>query len=158
MNILNRNAHVRMDPIPESALTPAEDSAVAPVAEYRAAAADDVVAGPRGMAVGAPVGAAADGLAKPGASVDAGVESRHWRNQFRREPYYLQAYTFGDYAPAYLTGYQGYARLAGNRYERIEHVLRIEFEAKRAGSGLSWLEARPAIRAAWDRVEAAAAK
>ena len=156
MNSPNRNAHVRMDPIPESPVAPAEDAAVAPVAESRAAAADHVVAGSLGVAGGPPLGAAADGLARPGASVDAGVESRHWRSHFRHQPDYLQAYTFGDYAPAYLTGYQGYARLAGNRYDRIEHVLRMEFEAKRAGSGLSWLEARPAIRAAWERVEAAA--
>ena len=89
-------------------------------------------------------------------SIDASAENRHWRSQFRHEPWYLQAYTFGDYAPAFLTGYQGYARLAGNTFDAIERLLRADYDANRGKSGLSWLEARPAIRAAWERAAVSA--
>ena len=157
MNNLSRNSHVRLDPVPESSGAPPEGTFFDAVPESRAEAKAGVVAGAFGLAVDTPLGAAAAGLAGTATRVDANAENRHWRNQFRREPYYLQAYTFGDYAPAYLTGYQGYARLAGKRFDQIERELRIDYEANRANSDLSWLEARPAIRAAWERVEAAAA-
>jgi hypothetical protein len=124
------------------------------------------------MAVGAGVGTIAGGLAGHAAAesvsptaapaddavaamVDTTREDAYWREQFQAEPYYLAPYTYDDYAPAFLTGYLGYSRLAGSRYDDIESDLERDYSANRAGSALGWLEAKPATRAAWQRVERA---
>ena len=81
------------------------------------------------------------------------AEHAYWRSRFRHEPYYLQAYGYSDYAPAYLTGYLGHTRKAGRRFEEFERAMERDYADKRGRSGLSWIEARPAARAAWARVE-----
>jgi hypothetical protein len=87
------------------------------------------------------------------AAVDAVAEGVYWRGQFKHEPYFLRGCTYDDYAPAYLTGYLGHSRLAGKPYEEIEGELERDYSTNRGGSGLSWIEAKPATRAAWNRVE-----
>ena len=81
------------------------------------------------------------------------AEHAYWRSRFRHEPYYLQAYGYSDYAPAYLTGYLGHGRIAGRRFEEFESALERDYADKRGRSALTWIEARPAARAAWARVE-----
>jgi len=141
-----------------------------------AGAAAGMAGGPIGMAVGATVGAFAGGIAGsvaaesmnpttadaelptdqvPAIPVDTAADDAHWRRQFRHEPYYLQAYTYEDYAPAYRTGMLGHGRLAGNPYAEIESQLERDYSANRGGSPLSWKEAAPATRAAWTRAEGA---
>jgi hypothetical protein len=170
----NGNSHEHLDPITGTPGAHPAGTGIGAASGGIAGAAAGVMAGPIGMAVGATVGVIAGGLAGKAAaesmsptsagvddpsgtvaavSVDLAAEDIYWRTQFRREPYYLQAYTYEDYAPAFLTGYLGYGRLAGSGYDTIESDLERDYSANRGSSALSWVEAKPATRAAWTRME-----
>ncbi len=117
-------------------------------------AAAGSIGGPIGTAVGAVVGAVVGGLAGKGAAeaVNPTAEDAHWREHHVNEPYYSDAYTYDDYAPAYRAGYQsavhGRADWAATRSE-----LHQRWEAERESSRLSWLDAEPAAKAAWERAD-----
>ncbi len=78
-------------------------------------------------------------------------EENYWREQHASQPY-AQAGKFEHFAPAYRTGFQAARRYTGRRFEEIEEDLAIEYERNRAASPLPWEQARPAVRAAWDRL------
>jgi hypothetical protein len=168
------NSHEHLDPITGAPGAHPAGTGIGAASGGIAGAAAGIVGGPVGMAVGATVGAVAGGLAGKAAAeslspttaavdeaasnvgdaaLDAIAEDTYWRGQFKLEPYYLQGCPYDDYAPAYLTGYLGHARLAGKAYEEIEGDLERDYSANRGGSGLSWIEAKPATRAAWNRVQ-----
>jgi hypothetical protein len=79
-------------------------------------------------------------------------EEAYWREQHAKQPYAGEKYTYEHYAPAYRTGIQGALKHAGKEYEEIEDDLALDYEKHRAGSGIPWDEARPAVRAAWDKL------
>jgi uncharacterized protein (TIGR02284 family) len=118
-----------------------------------AGAAAGAVGGPVGMAVGGVVGAVVGGLAGRAAAeaVNPTVEEAHWRENYTREPYYEQGRSFDDYAPAYRLGLTGRTRY--DDWNSAEPQLASEWESTRGGSSLSWPEAQPASRAAWDRID-----
>ena len=169
------NSHEHLDPITGAPGAHPAGTGIGAASGGIAGAAAGIVGGPVGMAVGATVGAVAGGLAGKAAAEslspttaavdeaasdvgddaagDAIAEGVYWRGQFKHEPYFLQGCTYDDYAPAYLTGYLGHARLAGKPYEEIEGELERDYSANRGGSSLSWIEAKAATRAAWNRVE-----
>lgn len=122
-----------------------------------AGAAVGTVAGPVGTAVGAAVGAVAGGLAGKavGERVNPTVEDAHWRENYQNEPYYNKDYGYDDYAPAYRTGYEARERYPDRRFDEVERDLSTDYERSRGNSRLGWEEARPASRAAWDRIERA---
>lgn len=115
------------------------------------------VGGPVGAAVGAAVGAVAGGLAGKGIAeqIDPTVEDAYWRNAHRNESYYDSTATYNDYAPAYRTGYEGYGRYSGRRFEDVEGDLERDYTSIRGNSRLEWEKAKHATRAAWHRVERA---
>jgi hypothetical protein len=119
-----------------------------------AGAAAGTVAGPIGTVVGAAAGAIVGGLAgkAAGEAVDPTAEDAFWTRQYSQEPYYTKGRTYSDYAPAYRTGYESQSRLAGSRFEDVESDLQASYERARGDSSLDWQAARPATRAAWDRV------
>jgi uncharacterized protein (TIGR02271 family) len=119
-------------------------------------AAVGTVAGPVGTAAGIVGGAIVGGLAGKGVAekVNPTAEREYWYKNYSREPYYRTGRTFDDYEGAYRTGYEGYSRYAHERnWDQCEVDLRKEYERNKGKSQLSWDEARPAIRAAWDRVD-----
>ena len=59
------------------------------------------------------------------------------------------------YQPAYRTGYEGYTRYPGKKYEAVESDLQRDYEKSKGSSTLAWDKARLATRDAWDRVEKA---
>ncbi len=120
-------------------------------------AAVGVVGGPVGVAVGAVVGAVVGGLAgkAAGEAVNPTAEDAFWRDQYRNEPYYNVARPYEHYAPAYRTGYEGRAQYREQRFEDVQADLQRNYDVHRGDSGLSWEEAKPATRAAWDRLERA---
>ena len=115
------------------------------------------VGGPVGAAVGAVVGAVAGGLAGKGVAekIDPTVEDAYWRDAHRNESYYDSTATYDDYAPAYRTGYEGYGRYHGRRFEDVEGDLQRDYTSARGNSRLEWEKAKHATRAAWHRVERA---
>lgn len=118
-----------------------------------AGAAIGAIGGPVGAAIGLVAGAVVGGLA--GKSVAEGInptaEDAHWREAYEREPYYEAGRTYDDYGPAYSYGWS--ARPAHTAdFDQAEVELAREWESRRGASSLNWEQARPATRAAWDRV------
>lgn len=114
------------------------------------------VAGPVGTAAGVVGGAIVGGLAGKGIAeaVNPTAEREYWGNAYAREPYYQSGRTFDDYDPAYRTGYEGYARYGRERnWDQCEVDLRRDYEKNKGKGRFDWEQARPAVRAAWDRLD-----
>src|SRR4051812_16244370 len=118
-----------------------------------AGAAAGTVGGPAGMVVGGVVGAVVGGLAGRAAAeaIDPAAEEAHWRDNYTREPYYEQGRSYDDYAPAYRLGMTG--RTQHENWDAAEPELSRQWSTERGASGLDWNGAKPASRAAWDRVD-----
>lgn len=85
--------------------------------------------------------------------VDAAREDAYWQAAFRREGYVLGELDYEDYAPAYCVGYTGCAQYGGS-FEDAEKSLWANWERIKGDSRLSLAQARPAMRAAWERMAA----
>jgi len=106
-----------------------------------------------GLVAGAAIGAA--GGHATAEAVNPTVEDAYWRGRHRQEPYYDPNYSYEDYQGAYRTGYEGYSRWGREKnYGDVEPDLQREYEQNQGASKLRWDKARPAVRAAWDRVHA----
>lgn len=77
-------------------------------------------------------------------------EADYWREAHEREPYYLAGRTFEDYATAYELGWVGFHHYGGE-FATAERVIANDWMVRKGVSTLSWDEARPAVRAAWQR-------
>ncbi len=121
-------------------------------------AAVGVVAGPIGMAVGAALGAIAGGLVGKGAAemVDPTADDAYWRDNYTTRAYVNQVHSYEDYAPAYRYGGKYYALYGDRGFEAAEADMAESWEIVRGESTLSWADARPALRDAWDRAKARA--
>lgn len=119
-----------------------------------AGAAAGALAGPAGMAVGTVAGAVLGGLAGKAAAegINPTVEHAYWRDTYTREPYYTAGRPYDDYAPAYELGWLGVSSYGGS-FDDAQLRLAQDWEARRGGSSLSWPEAAPASRAAWERAD-----
>jgi Domain of unknown function (DUF2382) len=127
------------------------------------AAIGTMVAGPVGTMVGAVVGAIAGGTAGQavGDSVDPDAEDNHWRETYKDEPYGIDR-SYDELRPAYRTGFEGHGKYeAGTKFEDAEPTLREDYEkvyvppvaAAAPVKPPAWDDAKPAAKAAWDRVE-----
>lgn len=97
------------------------------------------------------------GEANPGdraAAAYPGSESDYWRETYVREPYYETGRSFDDYSPAYELGWVSYT-LYGVDLDVADRVMANDWELRKGSSPLSWDEARPASRAAWQRADSA---
>ena len=83
---------------------------------------------------------------------DAMAEEAYWRENHANQPYADKTLTYDHYAPAYRTGFQSVSKYAGKRYEEIETDLALDYEKDSGNGALPWDRARPAVKAAWDRV------
>jgi len=99
------------------------------------------------------------------------VDDDYWSKQFRSRPYATKKTTYETYRPAYEHGTTMSTKYAGKSFEEVEADMRAEWErlhahgkaASRTGRRttteveaaaapvLTWEEARPAVRDAWDR-------
>lgn len=113
-----------------------------------------LMGGPIGGAIGLVVGAIAGGVlgSEMGEAVNPTEEERHWSTSYTSEPYYNSSYSYDDYRPAYRVGYEGYSLHPGKSFDDVEGHLQENYIANRGNSRLSWIDARPATRSAWDRV------
>jgi uncharacterized protein YcfJ len=118
-----------------------------------AGAAVGTVAGPVGTVAGAAVGAVVGGLAghRVAEAVNPSVEDAYWRENHRRQSF-ANNRSYDDFGPAYRSGYEGYAHYGskGGAFEDREGELRRNYEATKPK--LTWDQARPASRAAWQRL------
>lgn len=120
-----------------------------------AGAAAGAFGGPVGAAIGGVAGAVAGGLAGKAAAeaVNPTAEDAYWRESYEREPYYVGGRTYDQYRPAYELGWSSVDRYEGD-FEAVEPRLADDWRARHS-DGLPWTDARPAARAAWDRVSSA---
>lgn len=77
-------------------------------------------------------------------------EAQYWREAYTREPYYQSGRGFEDYATAYELGWVAF-HLYGGEFDTAGRVLANDWLVRKGISTLSWEDARPAVRAAWQR-------
>lgn len=118
-----------------------------------------LAAGPLGFFAGA-VGGAMLGVALATGSdfvpsVDVGSHDRYWRENFSSRPYVPAGSFYADFGPAYRYGARaGLSGGQGHDWAEVEEDLAVQWDdAHRAGSRLSWEQARPAVRDAWERAQ-----
>ncbi|MES2972828.1 MAG: PA2169 family four-helix-bundle protein [Pseudomonadota bacterium] len=119
-----------------------------------AGAAAGALAGPAGALVGAVAGAVVGGLGGKAAAeaVNPTAEEAYWRDTYQKESYYTPGRSYDDYGPAYRLGWGSRGSYDGE-FDAVEPSLAADWELRRDGSSLSWPEARPATRAAWNRID-----
>jgi hypothetical protein len=83
---------------------------------------------------------------------DLKKEEAYWRERHPKQPYADKKLSYEHYAPAYQTGYEGFHKYPGKKYEEIEDDLALDYERNKAGAALPWDHARHAVRAAWAKV------
>ena len=83
-------------------------------------------------------------------AVNPTEEDAYWREIYHREPYYVGGRTYDQYRPAYELGWSSVGRYEGD-FEAVEPRLADDWRARHS-DGLAWTDARPAARAAWERV------
>jgi hypothetical protein len=122
-----------------------------------AGAATGALFGPIGMLVGVALGTIAGGVGGHRAAehVDPTGESEYWREAHHERPYVESRYTYDtDYLPAYRFGVERRNETPQPLWDdSLESVLHEEWLHRRANSALTWQQARPAVRDAWDRVD-----
>ncbi|KQP35618.1 PA2169 family four-helix-bundle protein [Pseudorhodoferax sp. Leaf274] len=143
-----------LDPITEAPGAHPVGTGVGAAGGGVAGAAIGAVGGPIGAAVGLVAGALVGGLAGKATAerINPTLEEAYWRESYTREPYYEAGRSYDDYGPAYAYGWGATATYPG-AFEDAEPELARDWERQRGGSSLDWQQARPATRAAWDRVQ-----
>ena len=119
------------------------------------AAIGAAIAGPLGAAVGSVVGGVAGAYAGHGVAEAVNpttVEEQYWREKHGEQPWADKDSPYEHYAPAYRTGYEGAVKYAGKPYDLIENDLARDYEKNDANPTIPWDRARPAVKAAWDRL------
>ena len=79
-------------------------------------------------------------------------EEAYWREQHAKQPWADANLKYEHYEPAYRTGIAAAEKHAGKRFEEIEDDVALDYEKQKAGSALPWDRARPAVKAAWDKL------
>ncbi|HUR60223.1 MAG TPA: hypothetical protein VM029_21040 [Opitutaceae bacterium] len=110
--------------------------------------------GPVGTVAGAAVGAVVGGLMGKGVAekIDPTREDAYWRDNHARQGW-AKGRSYDEFSPAYRVGYEGYGEYgkSGKTFDESEAELRRRYEASKPK--LSWDEARPASRAAWQKFD-----
>lgn len=119
-----------------------------------AGAAAGSVVGPAGTVIGMAIGATLGGLAGKGVaeSIDPTAEDAYWEREYRGRPYVETDASYDNYGPAYSYGVAAFGRSEGRSFELMEPELMQEWMAMRGRSDLSWDQARPAVKDAWQRM------
>lgn len=79
-------------------------------------------------------------------------EEAYWREHHAGQSYADQNRSFEDYAAAYRMGYDAAVKHRGKNFEDIEDDVALDYAKAHPGDALPWDHARPAVKAAWDRM------
>lgn len=82
--------------------------------------------------------------------MDSKSEEKYWREHHQKLSSVKPGHSYEHYAPAYRTGYEGFHKYPGKKFEEIEADLAVEYEKHKAA--IPWDDARPAARFAWDKL------
>ncbi len=118
------------------------------------AALGGAVGGPAGAAIGAVVGGIVGAYSGRGVAetLNPTLEEAYWRENHAAQPWAEKSLNFEHYALAYRTGFEGAQKYAGKQYQEIEADLARDYEKNDANPAMPWDRARPAVKAAWDRL------
>jgi hypothetical protein len=83
------------------------------------------------------------------ASLGAAAHDRYWRQRFKERDYVDPERDYEYYRPAYRYGWESGDRHEESEFDRVEQELREGWDPDKMG--LSWEEARPAVRDAFQR-------
>ncbi len=119
------------------------------------AAVGMAIGGPAASVIGATVGAVVGGLTGSSAAeaVNPTGDEIYWRETYIREPYVTSGRNFEYYAPGFRAGWEGRVRHDGRTFDLAESDLEAAYNLSKAEIDPSWIEVKPAARAAWDRVD-----
>jgi hypothetical protein len=119
------------------------------------AAVGMAVGGPVGSVVGAAIGAVAGGLAGKGVAeaVNPTAEESYWRDGYERQLFYAKDKPYEYYAPGFRSGWEGWVRHDGRKFEEVEPDLASDYTRSKTEIQPDWQTVKPAARAAWDRVD-----
>ena len=116
------------------------------------------VGGPIGTAIGGVIGAIAGGIGGGYAgneiahAIDPEAEDSFWASSYSSRPYVGKNTSYTQYRPAYRYGVSAATRVEGKTFEEVEADLRKGWGHSHGKSRMSWEDARPAVRDAYDRV------
>ncbi len=152
-----RGTDANRDPITKTPGAHPVGTGVGAAGGAAAGAAIGAVAGPVGAAVGLVTGAVVGGLAGKGVAekIDPTVEDGYWKDNYSKRSYAEKNVSYDNYQPAYRTGYEGFSRYPGKKYEEVETDLQRDYNKSKGNSNLTWDKAKHATRDAWHRVEKA---
>jgi uncharacterized protein YcfJ len=152
-NDRDRNA----DPITDESGSHPVGTGVGAAGGAAAGAALGTAAGPVGTIVGGVIGAVAGGVAgkRVAESIDPTAENAYWQDNYRNETYVNRDLDYNHYEPAYRTGYTGYGKYEGRKFDEVENDLQHDYEQTKGNSSLAWSDAKHATKAAWHKVERA---
>jgi hypothetical protein len=83
---------------------------------------------------------------------EAAQEEAYWREQHAKQAYAEKDRPFEHYAPAYRLGYEAALEHRGKTFEEVEDDIALNYERGRPEEAVPWDYARPAVKAAWDRL------
>jgi uncharacterized protein (TIGR02271 family) len=84
-------------------------------------------------------------------AIDPTEEDEYWRKHYQACAYVPKGAKYDAYQPAYQYGRESAARHTGAAFEDVESDLARGWRKASAKSDLTWDQARPAVRDAWDR-------
>ncbi len=87
----------------------------------------------------------------PARVVNPTAEDAYWREALQRQAFYRPELSYDDYSPALRVGYTGPVRRGEHDFAQVEPQLCEDWKRVKGRSRLSWPDARPAARAAWNR-------
>jgi hypothetical protein len=85
-------------------------------------------------------------------SIDPNAEETYWRENYSSRPYVIHGASFNEYRPAFRHGVHAYGRHEDHSFEHAEPELMRDWDHVKGMSSLTWEDARPAARDAWQRV------
>lgn len=138
--VSGRGTDANRDPITKTPGAHPVGTGVGAAGGAAAGAAIGAVGGPVGAAVGLVAGAVVGGLAGKGIAekIDPTVEDGYWKDNYSKRSYAESNVSYDTYRPAYRTGYDGYARYPGKKYEEVKSDLQRDYEKSRGNSNLTW--------------------
>ncbi|MBI1274668.1 hypothetical protein GC177_01700 [bacterium] len=84
---------------------------------------------------------------------DWAAEEAYWRSNYNTRPYATTTTTYTTYEPAYRYGYDVYTTYNGRPIDQIsDEELRAGWMKAHSNTTLTWEQARPAVKDAYDRL------
>lgn len=150
-----KTTHTNRDPITGEPGSHPLGTGVGAASGAAIGAAAGLPGGPVGLVAGIAVGAIAGGYTGKGVAEDFNPteEDAFWRENHLRQSF-AAGRPFEDYRDAYRVGYEGFERyrFTDSRFDDVEAELQSQYQGSEFGGELSWIEAREAARAAWNRL------